>query len=99
MWLPKRMKTPVSDPIRRPLPELLAPAGDMERLNMAIAYGADAVYLAGSAFGMRAFAGNFDTQELYEAVRRCKARGMVFTVTWQATHRRGCLPARLAGGA
>ena len=41
-------------------PELLAPAGDMERLEMAIAYGADAVYLAGSTFGMRAFAGNFD---------------------------------------
>ena len=81
MWLPKRMKPPMSDPIRRPLPELLAPAGDMERLNMAIAYGADAVYLAGSAFGMRAFAGNFDTQELYEAVRRCKARGVACHVT------------------
>ena len=33
--------------------ELLAPAGDMERLEMAVAYGADAVYLAGNAFGMR----------------------------------------------
>ena len=40
-------------------PELLCPAGDMERLEMAVAYGADAVYLAGSDFGMRAFAGNF----------------------------------------
>ena len=39
--------------------ELLSPAGDMERLRMAVAYGADAVYLAGSDFGMRAFAGNF----------------------------------------
>ena len=45
-------------------PELLAPAGDMERLQMALAYGADAVYLAGNAFGMRAFAGNFDRDEL-----------------------------------
>ena len=39
--------------------ELLAPAGDMERLQMALAYGADAVYLAGTLFGMRSFAGNF----------------------------------------
>ena len=38
-------------------PELLAPAGDMERLHMALAYGADAVYLAGTTFGMRSFAG------------------------------------------
>ena len=48
--------------------ELLAPAGDMERLRMAVAYGADAVYLAGSDFGMRAFAGNFDRKGLREAV-------------------------------
>ena len=40
-------------------PELLAPAGDLERLRMAVLYGADAVYLAGTDFGMRAFAGNF----------------------------------------
>ena len=45
---------------QRTLPELLAPAGDMERLKMAVLYGADAVYLAGTDFGMRAFAGNFD---------------------------------------
>ena len=44
-------------------PELLAPAGDMERLKMAVAYGADAVYLAGTTFGMRAFAGNFDERQ------------------------------------
>ena len=39
--------------------ELLSPAGDWERLEMALAYGADAVYLAGPDFGMRSFAGNF----------------------------------------
>ena len=39
--------------------ELLAHAGDMERLQMAAAYGADAVYLAGTLFGMGSFAGNF----------------------------------------
>ena len=49
-------------------PELLAPAGDMERLKMAVLYGADAVYLAGTDFGMRAFAGNFSPEELPEAV-------------------------------
>ena len=45
--------------MRRDKLELLAPAGDMERLKMAVLYGADAVYLAGTSFGMRAFAGNF----------------------------------------
>lgn len=40
----------------RKKPELLAPAGDMEKLRMAVLYGADAVYLAGTSFGMRSFA-------------------------------------------
>ena len=44
--------------------ELLAPAGDWERLEMALCYGADAVYLAGKEFGLRAAAGNFDNDEL-----------------------------------
>ncbi|MCD7886035.1 MAG: U32 family peptidase [Clostridiales bacterium] len=61
--------------------ELLAPAGDMERLNMAVAYGADAVYLAGTTFGMRAYAGNFSRDELYQAVRLCKAHGVRVHVT------------------
>ena len=52
----------------RERPELLAPAGDMERLKMAVLYGADAVYLAGTDFGMRAFAGNFSPEELPKAV-------------------------------
>lgn len=61
--------------------ELLAPAGDMERLKMAIAYGADAVYLAGTTFGMRAFAGNFTGEQLREAVRMAKAAGVRVHVT------------------
>ncbi|MCD8144297.1 MAG: U32 family peptidase [Oscillospiraceae bacterium] len=61
--------------------ELLAPAGDMERLKMALAYGADAVYLAGTTFGMRSFAGNFTPEELREAVRLCKAHGVATHVT------------------
>lgn len=54
--------------VKRNKPELLAPAGDMERLKMAVLYGADAVYLAGTSFGMRAFAGNFSDEELPQAV-------------------------------
>lgn len=61
--------------------ELLAPAGDMERLRMVVAYGADAVYLAGGDFGMRAFAGNFDRKELREAVELCHSRGVRVHVT------------------
>ena len=44
--------------------ELLAPAGDKQKLIMAIHYGADAVYLASTRFGLRTFAGNFDLEEL-----------------------------------
>ena len=43
--------------------ELLSPAGDMEQLKMSILYGADAVYLAGTSFGMRSFAGNFSRSD------------------------------------
>ena len=57
-------------------PELLAPAGDLERLRMAVLYGADAVYLAGTDFGMRAFAGNFSPEGLAEAVDFAHAHGV-----------------------
>ena len=45
-------------------PELLAPAGNLEKLKVALLYGADAVYLGGKAFGLRAFGGNFTNEEL-----------------------------------
>ena len=61
--------------------ELLSPAGDMERLKMAVAYGADAVYLAGTAFGMRSFAGNFTPEELSIAVKYAHDRGVSVHVT------------------
>ena len=61
--------------------ELLAPAGDMERLRMALAYGADAVYLAGTSFGMRSFAGNFTPEELKEAAALCRKAGVTTHVT------------------
>ena len=57
-------------------PELLAPAGDMEKLQMAVAYGADAVYLAGTSFGMRSFAGNFTPEELPKAVALAHEHGV-----------------------
>ena len=56
--------------------ELLSPAGDMERLKMAVLYGADSVYLAGTAFGMRAFAGNFSPEELPKAVKYAHEHGV-----------------------
>ena len=62
-------------------PELLSPAGDMERLEMALAYGADAVYLAGNTFGMRAFAGNFDREEMARAVELAHGKGVRVHVT------------------
>ena len=61
---------------KRKTPELLAPAGDMERLKMAVLYGADAVYLAGTDFGMRAFAGNFSPEELPAAVAYAHSHGV-----------------------
>ena len=62
-------------------PELLSPAGDWERLEMALAYGADAVYLAGSEFGMRSAAGNFDNEEMEKAVTLAHGLGRRVYVT------------------
>ena len=61
--------------------ELLAPAGDWERLEMALCYGADAVYLAGKEFGLRAAAGNFDREELPRAVELAHGLGKKVYVT------------------
>lgn len=62
-------------------PEVLAPAGDMEKLRAAAAFGADAVYLAGPAFGMRAAAGSFGPGDMARAVRYCHERGVKVYVT------------------
>ena len=61
--------------------ELLSPAGDMERLKMSVLYGADAVYLAGTSFGMRSFAGNFTPEELPLAVKYAHDHGVKVHVT------------------
>lgn len=62
-------------------PEVLSPAGDGERLQAALRYGADAVYLAMPQFGMRAAAPNFDETQLAAAVREAHAAGARVYVT------------------
>ena len=57
------------------MPELLSPAGNPEKLRAALAYGADAVYLAGQQFGMRSQAGTFTVPEIYEAVKLAHSMG------------------------
>lgn len=74
-------------------PELLAPAGDMERLRLAVLYGADAVYLAGTSFGMRSFAGNFAPEQLPEAVAFAHAHGVRVHATVNTMPRGDELPA------
>lgn len=61
--------------------ELLAPAGNMERLETALYFGADAVYLAYKKFGLCAFADNFDRDELAEAVKKVHDAGKKIYVT------------------
>ena len=56
-------------------PELLSPAGNMEKLRAALRFGADAVYLAGKAFGMRSAADNFTDEELAQAAALTHAAG------------------------
>ena len=60
---------------------LLAPAGDRERLEMALLYGADAVYLAGEAYGMRASSCNFGRDAMEQAVSLCHRAGAELHVT------------------
>ena len=62
-------------------PEILSPAGNFEKMRAAILYGADAVYLAGHIFGMRAAADNFSVEELAEAVEYAHARGVKVYLT------------------
>lgn len=57
--------------------ELLAPAGSMEALRAAVQNGCDAVYLGGSMFGARAFANNFDADEIQEAIAYAMCMGFV----------------------
>ena len=62
-------------------PELLAPAGDLERLKIALMYGADAVYIGGSMFGLRANATNFTIEEIKDATAFAHNLGKKIYVT------------------
>lgn len=61
--------------------ELLSPAGNYEKFLTALHFGADAVYLAGQAFGLRAFAGNFSMEEIKSACKEAHSRGKKVYVT------------------
>ncbi len=62
-------------------PELLAPAGDLEKLKIAILYGADAVYIGGEAYSLRAKAKNFDKEKMAEGIRFAHEHGAKVYVT------------------
>lgn len=74
-------------------PELLAPAGGPSQLEAALRFGADAVYVGGSRFGLRAYAGNFDADALCRAVDAVHARGKSLHVTLNACLYNGDLDA------
>lgn len=62
-------------------PEILAPAGDFQKMRFAIAYGADAVYFSGQQFGMRAAAGNFNEQQLEQGIHYAHEHGTKCYIT------------------
>ena len=77
-----RMETkPKKNPARPALPELLAPAGNLEKLKVAAHYGAGAVYLGGKNFSLRQKAGNFSLEEMEEARDFLRPRGVKLYVT------------------
>ena len=83
------------------IPELLAPAGDLERLRYAVCYGADAVYCGLPEFGMRSAPANFTPEQLAEGVIYAHARGRKVYLTLNTLpHQPGGRPAarRRPGG-
>lgn len=74
-------------------PELLAPAGDTDKLKIALDYGADAVYLGGDNFGLRAQAGNFSLNKLHSAIDETHKRGKKLYLTLNAYLFEGQMPA------
>lgn len=62
-------------------PEILAPAGSLEKLKIAIDFGADAVYIGGGRLNLRAFSDNFSMEEISEGVKYCHDRGRKLYVT------------------
>ena len=78
------------NPVNRP--ELLAPAGNMEKLKIAIHYGADAVYMGGQSFGLRNMADNFSVEEMSAALDFCHKRGVKAYLTINSYPRNEALP-------
>ena len=74
-------------------PELLAPAGNLAKLKCAFRFGADAVYVGGKAFSLRAFADNFTDEELAEGISYAHARGKKVYVAANIFARNGDLSA------
>ena len=66
---------------RREKPELLVPAGSLEALKAAVIYGADAVYIGGEAYGLRARAKNFSMEDMEKGIRFAHDRGTRVYVT------------------
>lgn len=85
--------TTAPPPERRGPVELLAPAGNFEKLEVAIHYGADAVYLAGRDFSLRSYADNFTTEEMDRAIRLGHARGIRLYVACNTFPRDAEMPA------
>ncbi|RQD77764.1 MAG: U32 family peptidase, partial [Candidatus Syntrophonatronum acetioxidans] len=56
-------------------PELLSPAGDLEKLKFGVKFGADALYLGGQEFSLRASAGNFSLEEIQEGIKFAQGEG------------------------
>jgi putative protease len=73
-------------------PELLAPAGNMEKLKIAVHYGADAVYLGGQAFGLRNKADNFSIDEMKAALDFCREKNVKAYLTINSYPRNEALP-------
>lgn len=74
------------------MPELLAPAGNLEKLKIAVHYGADAVYLGGQAFGLRNMADNFSVAEMKAALDFCHAKSVKAYLTINSYPRNESLP-------
>ncbi len=73
-----------SEQIKGRKPELLAPAGNLEKLKVAVNYGADAVYLSGQRFGLRVAADNFTNKEIIQAVNYSARQGVKIYITLNA---------------
>jgi len=71
----------VKEPLKMTIPELLAPAGNLEKLKIAVHYGADAVYLGGKAFGLRNLADNFTLEEMATGIAYAHARNVKVYLT------------------